>query len=54
MSEADDSHSALLNFRETYISTASCFECPTLKCRQVKRTPERRLKIINERRLKEL
>lgn len=44
MSEAEDNHSALLDFRETYISAASCFECPTLKCRQVKGTPGRRLK----------
>lgn len=53
MSEAEDRHSALFSFGETYISTACCFECPTLKYRQVKETPER-LKIINEGTLKEL
>lgn len=30
MSEAEDRHSALFSFGETYISTACCFECPTL------------------------
>lgn len=50
MSEAEDSYSALFSFGENYISTASCFECPTLKYREVKE----RLKIINEGRLKEL
>lgn len=47
MSEAEDSYSALFSFGETYISTASCFECLTLKYRQFKETPER-FKIINE------
>lgn len=53
MSEAEESHFALFSFGETSISTASCFEYPTLKYRQVKETPER-LKIRNEGRLKEL
>lgn len=47
MSEAENSYSALFSFGETYIGTASCFECLTLKYRQFKETPER-FKIINE------